>query len=339
MNMKPLPLTPPDLEERFLQPAGWRWHSFKRNGRTIRFGAVSPQNSIPDAVIVCLPGLGEFGEKYFETARACLDMNMAFWVIGWMGQGRAGRYLKNPHKRHGTDFQNDVDDLQYFIKEYIKHSSVHPDKGRIPLAMLAHSMGGNIGLHHLLKYPGTFECAAFSAPLLGIRQFAHIPSWLGKTATFIMNELAAKGCLGLGTPERGVHMRPETGKKALSTDPVRTTIHNAWLKHDPELCVNNITYGWLHHAYTSCLRLQKDKRLSTLTTPCLIGLAGHDSIVDNTKTRNMAKKLQKVEILELPKARHEILMERDESRGTFLTHFYKLVKENIIDRPETLKPF
>ena len=110
----------PDLDDRFLEPEGWRWHHFTRENRNLRFGSVFPQDSIPDAVVVCLPGLSEFAEKYFEVARTVTRHNMAFWVLDWMGQGKSGRYLKNPHKRHSHGFQKDIDDLHYFICEHIK---------------------------------------------------------------------------------------------------------------------------------------------------------------------------------------------------------------------------
>ncbi len=167
--------TQPDLETRLTQPEGWRWHSFEHEGRKIRFGSVSPKDSIPDAVIVCLHGVREFSEKYFETARWCLDNNFAFWTCDWVGQGKSTRYLKNPQKRYNLSFNRDVEDLHAFIIGYIKHSSVHPDKGRIPMAMLAHSMGANIGMRYLAKYPDTFECAALTAPMIGIKAFRY---WL-----------------------------------------------------------------------------------------------------------------------------------------------------------------
>ena len=37
--------------------------------------------------------------------------------------------------------------------------------------------------------------------------------------------------------------------------------------------------------------------------------------------------------------KHEILMEKDAIRNDFIDRFYALIKESIIDRPETLKPF
>jgi hypothetical protein len=71
--MTDLAQKPPALETRFLEPAGWRW-GFITNGKgkKLRYGMVMPQNGKPDAVVVVLPGLSEFSEKYFEIASAML---------------------------------------------------------------------------------------------------------------------------------------------------------------------------------------------------------------------------------------------------------------------------
>ena len=144
----------PDLEDRFLPPPGWRWHQFKNaKGRSLRFGSVFPENRVPEAIVIALEGLSEFSEKYFEVAHDLLKMDCAFWVLDWQGQGKSQRHLKNPHKRHSSSFDEDVADLHFFIQEYVKHSAVHPDVGRIPLVMLGHSMGANIGLHYLHRHP------------------------------------------------------------------------------------------------------------------------------------------------------------------------------------------
>jgi lysophospholipase len=248
--------TIPDLEERFLEPPEWRWHGFTREGRTTRFGSAFPKDSIPDAVVVCLPGLGEFAEKYFELARQCLDKNLAFWVIDWAGQGRSTRYLKNPHKRHGKSFQEDVDDLHYFVMEYIKHASVHPDVGRIPLAMLGHSMGANIGLRYLAQHDELFECAAFTAPMFGLHVFKAIPLQLALLATSAMNTLAGRS-YAPGGKNWLEATRANVGKDCFSTDAMRGSIHNSWSLANPDIQVGNLTYGWLHHATRSCAIVQK----------------------------------------------------------------------------------
>ncbi|MCB1680738.1 MAG: alpha/beta fold hydrolase [Alphaproteobacteria bacterium] len=330
--------TVPALEERFREPPGWRWHHFTRNGRKIRFGSVFPKDSIPDAVIVCFPGVGEFAEKYFETARDFLNANMAFWTMDWYGQGASGRYLPNPQKRHGGPFTEDVADMHYFILEYIKHSSVHPDRGRIPMALLAHSMGSNIALHFLAKYPGLFECAGFTAPLIGIKAFERTPAMLAHLATAVCGALMGTQYVPGGDDWTVERHAPE-GPKRLSGDPVRGNVHNLWCEANPALKVGDVTYGWLKHAQKSCVLLQQPAVYQAIQTPCFFGIAEHDHLVDNGKARAVIQNMKKASFMDIPGSHHEILMDSEPVRSVFMDGFFKLVKETILDRPETLKPF
>lgn len=327
-------LTPPNLETRFQQPEGWRWHNFKHNGRELRFGTSSPKDSVPDAIVVCLQGVREFSEKYFETARWCNANNMTFWTFDWAGQGQSTRYLSNPQKRHGGDFDQDVEDLHYFIMEYIKHSSVHTDKGRIPLAMLAHSMGANIGMRYLQKYPDMFECAAFSAPMIGLKVFEKIPQSCAQMATSLCNLFVGHSYISGGD---------DWGKQkkhaCLSSDPIRKLIHNKWCQTDPALQSGEVTFGWLNVAQQSCNLIQKASFHTQIETPCLFGIPENEELVDNNIAKKVISNMKNTQSIELDDSFHEILMERDQIRDKFLNGFYNLIKENIIDRPETLKPF
>lgn len=325
-------VTPAGLEERFTEPEGFRFHSFEREGRKIRFGSVSPKDSIPDAVVVCLPGLSEPIEKYFETARDLLDKNLAVWVIDWMGQGGSGRYLDNKHKRHNANFDEDVEDLHYLVLEYIKHASVHPDKGRIPMAMLSHSMGGNIGLRYLEKHKDVFECAGFSAPLLGIPGLRSIPEALLLPLAYSFAKIAGKAYAN--GQDWSPITRPEPpGEGEFSSDPIRDGLHREWLSANPELQIGGVTYRWVYEALKSCKHAKK--AADNVQTPSLIAIAGQDTIVDNSKIKPMPNS----KMLELATAKHEILMENDDIRNTFFDSFFELIQENILDKPETLRPF
>ena len=326
------------FEERFTEPPGWRWHTFKRDGRRLRFGAVSPKDKIPDAIVVCLPGLSEFAEKYFETARDCLDKNLAFWVFDWMGQGKSDRYIKNSQKRHIRSYERDVEDLHALIMDYIKHSAVHPDVGRIPMVMLAHSMGAHIGLHYLLRHPGSFECAAFTAPLLKLKVFeavnSHVAKWIVGTKAFFSDTRYAPG---FGNWREEIRTTPSLN--FFSDDSVRSAIHNAWCLADAELQVGGITWGWLYETHKSCMALWKNNPLKLLDTHCVIGVAGKERFVSNRAIRKAAGVMPNATLLEFPESKHEILMEREEIRKVFINAFYDLIRERIIKRPETLKPF
>lgn len=329
----------PNLDQRFLPPDGWRWHSFRNpQGRILRFGTVSPRGQIPHAVVIGLPGLSEFGEKYFEVASDLLKRNLSFWVLDWQGQGLSHRHLKNRHKRHIESFEEDVADLHYFLMEYVKHSAVHPDVGRIPLVMLSHSMGAHIGLRYLHDHPDMFACAALLAPMIGIKALEALPF-------LFAHGLANLHCTALGqqyvyggcnwTPD----WRKDYGNGPFSGDPERDRIHNVWMEHDPELQVGSVTFRWLREAYSSCAVIRRKQYLEAIKTPCLLTLSGQEIFVENAAILAAAQRLPNATLLELSDARHEVLMERDEIRDGFFDAFDKLVREHVIEKPETLKPF
>lgn len=322
---------------RFQQPEGWRWHTFTNpSGQKLRFGTVSPKSRIPDAVVVVLPGLSEFAEKYFELAHDLLDRNLSVWVMDWQGQGLSNRLLANRQKRHSSGFDNDLSDLHYFLVEYVKHASVHPDVGRIPMVMLAHSMGGNLGMRYLIEHPGMFCSAAFSAPMTSIAAIKPLPLSVAVDISALLKECSNMSYV-FGGKDWSPADRDTPSKNIFSSDPVRSRIHNAWCLKNPDLQVGNVTFGWLHAALRSCAALQHTIKATPIEIPCLFGLAGHDKLVDNNATRKLAKALPQGKILELPEAMHEIMMERDPIRNEFLNTFATMLADNKIR--EKLKPF
>lgn len=335
--MVAVPSPIPTLEPRFLQPEGWRWHIFtNQRGHKLRFGTVSPKGRVPDAVVICLPGLSEFAEKYYETAHDMLGRNLAFWVLDWQGQGKSDRLLTNRQKRHSSSFDHDVDDLHFFLMEYVKHASVHPDVGRIPMVMLAHSMGANIGLRYLARHQDMFSCAAFTAPMIGIKATRFLPISVALDITGLMKEFLNLSYV-FGGGDWTHTNRTRVGKNVFSSDPVRNTIHDLWFKADPSLQVGGITFGWLHEALRSCSIVQNQPILGQVNIPCLFALAGNESLVDNTVARKLIATMPNACTLELEESLHEILMERDEIRNTFFQAFEDLLKSNNIK--EKLKPF
>lgn len=310
----------PFLEGRFLQIPQWQWNSFVHEGRRLRYGFITPEK--PDAVVVCLPGLSEFAEKYFETARDCLDHNLAFYIIDWFGQGKSGRYINGSQKRHSHGYQHDLDDLALWMRDIVRPAA----QGK-PLVMLAHSMGAHIGLRFLAQRPGLFACAAFSAPMIGVKAFEYINNTLAKIITGFSVYLSDDSYIaGFGDWRESVRATPE--KNFFSGDETRNAVHNAWCLADPDLQVGGITYGWLHESHKSCMELQKEGILESISIPCVIGLAGQEHFVDNSAIRQAASILPNAKLIEFPDSRHEILMESDAIRKVFLGAFYDLIKQS-----------
>lgn len=307
------------LSARFLAPAGWRTDTFTNpgTGHKIHYGFVSPET--PKAIVVCLGGLSEFSEKYFEVAHDMLDRGYAFWFLDWHYQGRSGRLPDYPMRRHSDGFATDISDLHKLISDYIKPS------GSTPLVMLGHSMGGNIGLRYLAQYPDTFKAAAFTAPLLGIYNFK-APLKLLAIGIRFMLPLVGKNYVFKG---RDWHeaMRAGDGKGIFSSDAQRDALHKYWSEEEKDLQVGSVTFKWVIEALKSCAVLLNPKTAATIKTPVLIATAGEDKIVNNALTYLFAHRLPQGRYMTIDGAEHEILMEDDIYRNAFFEAFDKLMEE------------
>jgi len=319
MSAFPYPL--PKLESRFLPPPGWREGTFTNTeGRTVRFGIVMPANA--RGIVVGIEGLSEFAEKYFETAHDMIARGFGFCIMDWQGQGRSHRHLEEREKRHLESFEDDLQDFHQFITDHVIKTAA----GK-PLVMLAHSMGGHLGLLYLAAHPRTFSCAAFSAPMVGINAIRNMPRFVvaGITALAVRFNPSAYVPGGRAWyPDKDfVH-----SATFLSSDPARNKLQNTWLEHDPELRVGDVTWTWLADAALSCHRLQTAQIMKDITVPCLFGIGQNDRIIDNNAIKALAVDAPNARIIELEGSLHEILMERDQIRRRFLEQFDALIKES-----------
>lgn len=316
--------TPSELEERFHPPAGWTWKALQRDGYFLRYGYATPDLSPPKSLVVCLPGLSEFCEKFFEITRDLLSQGHAVLVIDWRGQGLSSRYLKNPHKRHSQGFRGDALDLKAIIEDcpLINNETA--------LHMLAHSMGGNIGLRFLEASPDVFTTASFSAPLAGLHVFSKIPRCIASAASGFLNATFPRSYAPTGG-DWSPSSRDLTSAAIFSQDDKRAKVHNSWMIKNPALQVGHITNRWLRDAYNSCLDLQHHTNLEAIDIPCFFAIAGHEFFVDNTMVRHISERVSGARLLEFPDARHEILMEKDTLRGKFMAEFYSLINQTIVD--------
>ena len=311
----------PALEERFTQPDGFEWRSFTRQSahgaRDIRVGLFAANKAV--ATVVILPGLSEFGEKYFEICRNLNAQRINVFVIDWFGQGKSGRYLEIPHKRHSYSFDEDLRDLDMMMNTFIT-----PDNNT-PLVMLGHSMGGNIGLRYLDQHPDIFKAAAFSAPFLGLRTAHMLPRFITKAILATMNKIAPRQ-YGPGQSRWRLELRENYGSNIFSSDPIRDRLHNHWCETEPKLQQGGVTWGWIYAAMQSCFAIER--AAPSIKTPTLMGKAEKDEVVDNHAIDNVAQ-MMGAQVMELNGARHEIFMEQDTIRQPFLDAVLDHIKTHI----------
>lgn len=316
--------TPKNLETRFHPPIGWTWDSITSNDYTLRYGYTSELTGKEKATLVILPGLSEYCEKYFETINELQKNNIASLCIDWRGQGLSCRYLENPHKRHTQGLKLDAHDLQNLLD----HTPITKNT-QSPLIMLAHSMGGNIGLHTLKQNPNKFSAAAFIAPLCGLHTFQNIPDSIATATTTALKALSPSSYAPLGG-DWNRDIRDHGSYISFSSDTIRAKVHNEWMLENPELQIGHITHEWLHDAHQACLEVQKKDFLKEVNIPYLVALAGHEYFVDNKKARQVFRNIDNAMILEFPEARHEILMEKEQIRSRFMTNLYSLIDQIIL---------
>jgi lysophospholipase len=310
----------PELEDRFLMPDGWSTERFvnEDTGRNLHYGFVFPGGDVR-AAVVCLEGLREFTEKYYEIAHDMLERGYAFFVMDWFYQGRSGRFEKNSHKRHSDGFGADLSDLHCFIEGQVRGRS-----GEIPLVMIAHSMGGNLGIRYLLDHPGVFRAAAFSSPMFGIRVFRYLPySFMEK---FLKMLLSLGKCYVPGGTNWHGQGRGNPLTDMYSSDPVRNKVNNKWCEFDPELKVGSVTIKWLYEAVKSCRKLYKSGVIEKIEIPVVVGIAGRDLLVDSKKEVSVSERIPEVDILDLDNSLHEVMMEKDGIRGAFLKAFDDMIE-------------
>jgi len=267
------------------------------DGRRIRAGVWGAAG--PKGTVFLYPGRSEYVEKYGLAAADLQARGFATVCVDWRGQGLASRAMPDPHPGHVEDFaeyQLDCAALTAFAR-----AKGLPE----PFFLLAHSMGGCIGLRHLLSdHP--FHAAAFSAPMWGIL----VPAWqrpLALAAARLACTLGRAQAYAPGTgPSTYVTSAPFQDN-TLTTDPAMWDYMAGHLRAEPGLALGGPTMSWLRAALTECADLAA---LPSPDLPCLTALGSHERIVDPAPIRQRMASWHGGRLLTFEGAEHEIMMER-----------------------------
>lgn len=256
--------------------------------------------------VFLLPGRTEYIEKYGRAAGDLRARGYAMVTVDWRGQGLADRAQDDRLSGHVGDFA----EYQLDMAEVLAFARAQglPE----PFYMLAHSMGGCIGLRSLMRgLP--FQAAAFTAPMWGIL----IAAWMRPLA------------VALSTASRWFsfdgHYAPGTGAKTYVLDVsfvgnMLTTDAEMWdymrqqaLTH-PDLVLGGPTLGWLKAALGECHDLTL---LPSPGCPSLVVLGTQERIVDTGPIHARMARWQNGKLDIYASCEHEVLMERPAARARF----------------------
>jgi len=306
------------LEPRFSEPEGWRWGEFRNaTAARIRYGWIIPAD--PIATVVLVTGFGEFGEKYFESVRDLTARRLAVWQMDWRGQGGSERYLANRQKPFAAGYHHDVADLHQFSTTVVRR----PPGGTIVL--LAHSMGGHIGLRYLHDFPTTFDFAVMSAPMIAIKERGGIPLWLGRAMAMIARRLGFAEAYVPGSGDWAFKADFKVEDSNVSQDPVRYRVAQDYQARKPDLQLGGATFGWLDNAFRSITLLNEESYLRAIRTPLLMGTPQNEQVVQTAAQDRACSLMGRCEQVRIEGAKHEIWMERDEYRRQWLAAIDRFV--------------
>lgn len=268
-------------------------------------------NAVPGEVhgsVLLFPGRTEYVEKYAQVAQRLLAEGYHVLSIDWRGQGMSDRLQANPRPGHigeFADYQRDV------VEMLVAAEALNLPR---PWHLLAHSMGGCIGLA-ALDGGMPVRSAVFSAPMWGInlRRVQHgvalgIAYLAGRVGR---GGVAAPGSGGAST----TYLLDESFNANLLTRNgdewarlVREAV--AW----PDLTIGGATFDWVSKALNECARLS---RLPSPDLPMLVALGGDERVVSPQAIRDRAARWPQGELQVIPGARHEVMMETAPLRDSF----------------------
>ena len=254
--------------------------------------------------VLLLPGRTECIEKYGRAAGDLVRRGYSVITIDWRGQGLADRALPDRLMGHVGDFAEYQQDLDAMLAE-----AARLDLPR-PYFMVAHSMGGCIGLRGLVRgLP--IRAAVFSAPMWGIA----LSPWQKPVAALISALAVPLRLAGRYAPSTGpavyLTTAPFTGN-VLTTDREMWDYMRGQVVEVPDLALAGPSVGWVSAALRECAELAA-RPAPQVPAICALGTAEKVVAVPPVHLRMAGWSQGQLDLY--PGAEHEIMMEGPATRA------------------------
>lgn len=285
-------------------PDGGAAHWLKTtDGLRIRVGHW-PLDAAKGTVII-FPGRTEYIEKYGDSASALRDRGYASAAIDWRGQGLADRMIAKRgvgHVGHFADYQNDVSAAMDHI------AALDLPK---PWFLIAHSMGGCIGLRSLMQGLAV-KAVMFSAPMWGIQMAAPVRPFAWGLSE-VSKRLGFDHTLAPGQSDESFLLRDSFDINPLTNDEEMFNAMRAQLRAHPELGLGGPSLRWLNMALRE---MQELGRMPSPDVPCVTYLGGRETIVEPDPIRKRMAHWPGGQLRFIPEGRHEMMMDTPALRAS-----------------------
>lgn len=256
--------------------------------------------------VLLLPGRTECVEKYGRAAGDMVARGYSVITIDWRGQGLADRALPDRMSGHVGDFDEYQEDLDAMVEEAGRAGLPQP------WFLMAHSMGGCIGLRALTRGLPV-KAAVFSAPMWGISMAA----WLRPVAQMVTALSVPLGFSHRYAPSTGPKtylMQVPFEGNVLTTDREMWAYMHRQVQEVPDLALGGPSLVWLGAALRECAALAA---LPAPTVPAICALGTAEKVVDTAPVHLRMAAWANGQLDLYPGAEHEIMMETPATRNRF----------------------
>lgn len=257
--------------------------------------------------VFIFPGRTEYIEKYGLAAGEFLDRGYSSVVIDWRGQGIADRALRNRMLGHVDEFAEYQLDLQAVMA---KADALNLPK---PYFMVAHSMGGCIGLR-TLQGVHPFKAVAFSAPMWGIHLSSQPLRWFAWALTAIAPFIGLGGKMSPGTEEETYVIAGDFDGNTLTKDETMFAYMRTQATTHADLALGGPTLRWFGKALREMRTLSKT---ASPLIPAITHLGTDEKIVDPRRIHDRMDRWPNGTKTIVQNAEHEVMMEVPDARKAF----------------------
>lgn len=267
-------------------------------------------------IIVISHGFCEFLHKYDEAIYYFYQLGYSVYFPDHMGHGFSYRLVSEVDKVHAVSFSDYIEDFHLFVQQVV----IRRAEGK-PLFLFAHSMGGAIGAGFLERYPGYFQAAVLSSPMLDMST-GKIPKWV----VLLLADIAAvrgKSTDYVPTKHGFDDVYAFADSSTLSEE--RYAYVFDWRRKVPEFQTYGATYGWTAAAIRGTRRIRREA--DRIEIPVLLAQAGQDTMVMPKAQNRFIKRVQKARFLQFPESKHEIFNSIQADRERFYSEVFDFFKE------------
>lgn len=256
--------------------------------------------------VLLFPGRTEYIEKYGRAATSLRTRGFATIVVDWRGQGLSDRMTSDRATGHVADFA----DYQKDVAAMLTHAR---DLGLPkPFYLVAHSMGGAIGLRSLLEGLPV-KAVAFSAPMWGIQMSAALRPFAWSISS-VARRVGLDSRMAPGQETENYLLRVALTENTLTSDPDMFDYMRGQITRYPELGLGGPSLRWLNESLVEMRRLS---RLTSPRTPAVTFLGTAESIVDPARIRDRMAQWPGGTLEIVDGGKHETMMESPQISAHF----------------------